>query len=279
MIDLDEYPKVFIVVLNWNGKKDTIECLESLKQITYPSYEILLVDNKSTDGSVECFRKRYPEIETIENENNLGFAGGNNIGIKRAMENGADCLLILNNDTVVDKGILKELIEELYRDDTIGIVGPKIYYYDRPEILHMEKKYAGIESPLETFISGCCFLVKKNVFNEIGLLDDIFFLFFEETDFFLRARKKGYRTLYVPTKGKVLHKFSPSVSKLKNAAAYHVARSGMIFFRKHKSLVFKDYFFSTLLYSIIIRLNLKGLIYFVIGLNDGLSIDINKVKK
>ena len=126
----DKYSKVTIILLNWNGKEDTIECLESLKHITYPNYEILLVDNGSTDGSVECFRERYPGMEIIENGENLGFAEGNNVGIRRAMDEGADYVLLLNNDTVVDPEFLGELVKVGESDPKIGIVGPKICYYN-----------------------------------------------------------------------------------------------------------------------------------------------------
>ena len=102
-------PKVAIVVLNWNGKRDTVECLASLNEIDYSNYEILLVDNGSTDGSQKYFRAQYPEIELIENEMNLGFAEGNNVGIRHAMNGRADYVLLLNNDTFVHPKFLSEL--------------------------------------------------------------------------------------------------------------------------------------------------------------------------
>ena len=118
------------------------------------------------------------------------------------------------------------------------------------------------------------FLVKKQVLDEVGLLDDTFFLFFEETDFFVRTNRKGYKIMYVPKGCKILHKFSPSISKLKNISLYHLSRSGMIFFRKNKSLKFIDYLFSTFFYSIVVSFNFKGFIWFLKGLNDGLFIKL-----
>lgn len=268
-------PKVSIIILNWNGKRDTIECLESLKHMTYPNYDILIVDNGSTDESAKCFGERYPSIEVIENGKNMGFAGGINVGIRKAIERGMDYVLLLNNDVVlIDSGFLDELIKVGESDPKIGILGPSVYYYDRPELLHMEKRYKGIESPIEAFISGCCFLVKKQVLDEVGLLDDTFFLFFEETDFFVRTNRKGYKIMYVPKGCKILHKFSPSISKLKNISLYHLSRSGMIFFRKNKSLKFIDYLFSTFFYSIVVSFNFNGFIWFLKGLNDGLFIKL-----
>lgn len=272
-------PKVSIVILNWNGKRDTIECLKSLKQITYPKYDILVVDNGSTDESVKCFREKYPEIEVLENEKNIGFAGGINVGIRRSIEKEVDYVLLLNNDIIVDSGFLDELIEVGESDPKVGILGPKIYYYDRPDLLHMKKRYEGVETPIEAFISGCCFLVKKEVLDKVGLLDEIFFIFFEETDFFVRVSRNNYKILYVPTKNKVFHKFSPSISKLKDISLYHLARSGIIFFRKNKSLKFKDYFLSTFFYSVVFQVNLRGFTWFLKGLNDGLFINLNNKMK
>ncbi|MGP8012425.1 MAG: glycosyltransferase family 2 protein, partial [Halobacteriota archaeon] len=123
-------PKVAIVVLNWNGKRDTVECLASLNEIDYSNYEILLVDNGSTDGSQKYFRAQYPEIELIENEMNLGFAEGNNVGIRHAMNGRADYVLLLNNDTFVHPKFLSELVRVAEGGSRIGFVGPKIYYQE-----------------------------------------------------------------------------------------------------------------------------------------------------
>ncbi len=120
-------PRVIIVVLNWNGKEDTAECLDSLSQISYPNYAIIVVDNGSTDGSVEFLTERYANIEIIQNNENIGFGAGNNVGMKRALNMGADYILLLNNDTVVDKRFLDCLVQEAERDRSIGFVGPKIY--------------------------------------------------------------------------------------------------------------------------------------------------------
>jgi len=120
-------PRVVIVILNWNGKQDTAECIDSLAAITYPNYTILVVDNGSTDGSVEFLKEKYSHVEIASNNSNIGFGAGNNIGIELALSMGADYVLLLNNDTVVDAHFLGYLVQEAESDRRIGFTGPKIY--------------------------------------------------------------------------------------------------------------------------------------------------------
>ena len=120
-------PRVIIVVLNWNGKEDTAECIDSLGTIMYPNYTILVVDNGSTDGSVEFLKERYPEVQIARNNSNTGFGAGNNVGIELALSMAADYVLLLNNDTVVEAHFLDYLVQEAESDGLIGFTGPKIY--------------------------------------------------------------------------------------------------------------------------------------------------------
>src|SRR3989338_4064797 len=128
-------PKVFIILLNWNCKLHTEECLNSLKSIAYDNYKIVVVDNGSQDGSVDFLKTRFPEVFLISNKRNMGFAEGNNIGVKYAVSQGADYVLLLNNDTVVDKNFLNELVETAENNKESVLVGPKIYnYYKKNQI-------------------------------------------------------------------------------------------------------------------------------------------------
>src|SRR3989339_346256 len=122
-------PLVYILILNWNGKEDTLECLSSLKKIDYPNYKTIVIDNGSTDDSVKIINKKYPKIKIIENKKNLGYAEGNNVGIRYALKNKADYVLILNNDTIVDKKFLTELVKVGESNEKVGIVGPNVYCY------------------------------------------------------------------------------------------------------------------------------------------------------
>lgn len=253
------FPKVSIIILNWNGKKDTIECLESLKNITYPNYEILLVDNGSTDGSVEYFKETYPKIKLIENEENLGFAEGNNIAIQYILNSiDSEYILLLNNDTTVRQNFLEELVNTVEKDKNIGICGPKMLFWDfkgRKDVIW----YAGGKADLSRgkfyhhnigevdsfnekepkevdFISGCCMLIKRDVFEKIGLLDPIYFAYCEDIDFCLRAKKSNFKIIYVPT-SIIWHKVSASTKgQFNSKKAYLKYRNTLFLIRKHGKL-------------------------------------------
>lgn len=249
--------KVFIIVLNWNGKKDTIECLESLKKLQNPNSELLtmVVDNGSTDGSVGKIKNETlrfhsgRELKIIENKKNLGFAGGNNVGIKYALENGADWVVILNNDTVVPENFLDLL------DNAADLAGPVIKFrrdgrwvYDyggylnwwtgRPK--HYELPYhscaeaACHPSPLRTpdYLSGCCLAIKREVFDKIGLFDKHFFLYFEDVDFCLRAQKAGFKVALEP-KVVIFHKLGGTIGRQSGKNIFHNLKSNFIFINKH----------------------------------------------
>ncbi len=244
------FPKVSIIILNWNGKKDTLECLESLKTITYPESEVIIVDNGSIDGSTECFKKLYPEIEIIENQKNLGFAEGNNVGIRKAMEKDVDYVLLLNNDTVVDPEFLGELVIAAEDDPKNGIVGPKIYYYNNRKLIASaggkigffgntyqigEGEYDAGQYDFKkkvTWLTGAAILIRKELIFDIGGLDSNFFIFEEDLDLCLRANKNNYACFYEP-KSKVYHKGEVSTSKM---PGYFSVRNGLIVARRYYNL-------------------------------------------
>ncbi len=245
-----EYPKVFIIIVNWNGKEDTIECLESLKGVDYPNYRLIVVDNGSTDGSQDELRK-IPGIVLIETGRNLGYAGGVNVGIEHALKHGADYVFLLNNDCIVDKGFLKELIRVAQDDEKIGIAGPIIYFYDEPNKLQEFGGYisltrlikGGIKPELGVidkgqfkdiryvdYVAGGACLIKKEVIEKIGMFDPSYFLYWEETDYDMRAKQAGFELAVVPT-SKIWHKVSASTVKSSNLVAYYMTRNKFIFVR------------------------------------------------
>lgn len=221
-------PLVFIVVVTWNGKRDTLECLASLQAVTYPNYRILLIDNASTDGTQEAVQKQFPSVEMIRTDRNLRFAGGNNVGIRHALSQGAAYVLLLNNDTVVDPNFLTELVATAERDPSVGMVGARIYYHEDPQriwfaggeiswwsgwiahtgIRQVDRGHFDSERAVD-YITGCCMLVRREVIERIGLLDERFFMYGEDVDWCLRARRAGYRLVFQP-KAKVWHKLSVS---------------------------------------------------------------------
>lgn len=222
-------PQVFIIILNHNTPEDVLECVSSVQNTDYPNFKIVVVDNGSEAQFLERLKRNLPsKIKLIETGENLGFAGGNNIGIKYALDHGADWVMLLNPDTVVDKHFLRKLINVSKKEPKAGLLGPKIYYYNEPQKIwfgggkfgwirggrHLgwgkfDKK--ALKDKLNfkqvDYITGCALLIKKEVFEKIGLLAEEYFLYYEDTDFSLRSRKAGFKVIYVPG-AKVWHKVS-----------------------------------------------------------------------
>jgi GT2 family glycosyltransferase len=218
-------PKVYIILLNWNGKKDTIPCLESLTKVKYPSFETVIVDNGSTDDSVSAIKQSFPDITLLETKKNLGYAGGNNVGIQYALDRKADFILLLNNDTIVDPEILDAFVKQAELHPKAGIFGswPKRFY--EPELLdHLggkwnlklgkfdligyKEKECRYEGELD-YVTGCAIMIRREVIEKIGLLEPDFFLFWEEADFCMRAKRAGFQ-IHVCPEAKLLHKVSAS---------------------------------------------------------------------
>jgi len=217
---------IFVVILNWNGK-DVIEaCINSLLRIPDPGFEIIVVDNASSDGSDEIIEKKYPHVELIKNDTNLLFARGNNIGITRAIERGADYILLLNNDTEVDPEFLRNMLSAIKSDSKVGIVGPKILYFDDkkrvwygggsfypliwiPKHDNIRKLDGTFEEKRSQtgYVTGCAMLIRREVVEEIGLLDPSYTIYCEDVDFCLRARRAGWSCVYEPS-ARVYHKVS-----------------------------------------------------------------------
>jgi GT2 family glycosyltransferase len=274
-------PKVAINILNWNGWKKTIECLESLYLIDYPTYEIVLVDNGSKDGSVEKIMEyaagkisvdskffqvnpankplnliqptsasRFKkELILIQNKENQGFAEGVNIGLRLIQKHPTDYVLLLNNDVVVDKRFLTELISSAEASPKIGIAGPTIYYYDHPTTVYFAgenltlwkvkgKEYtAKSTNPREVDkIEGSCMLIRKSLLDKIGLLYPKFWAYWEETDLCFRAKKAGFKVVYLP-KSEVWHKVASSVGGENNSLRqYLLNRNRFLFAKRNLSL-------------------------------------------
>lgn len=242
---------VIVIVLNWNGAQDTLRCLDSLGRVAYPRFEVLVVDNGSTDGSVDLLRQAYQDVELLENHENLGYAGGNNVGIERAVARGADYVVLLNNDTVVDPGFLDTLVEGADRHPKAAFFGPKILYLDRPDTVwfgggridwsngssHIDQERR--DEPTDTtprevdYVTGCCLMVRSSAINSIGLMDPRFFLLFEETDWCVRARQSGWQVVYVPA-SRVWHAGSQSFGGYGSPTyRYYYARNELLLYWIH----------------------------------------------
>jgi len=219
--------KVAVILLNWNGKEDTLECLHSISEMTYPHYEVFVCDNGSTDGSIEAIKREFPHVILIDNGENLGFAEGNNRGIRAALDRGADYIFLLNNDTVVDKEVLSAFVSS--KEAKSAIQGAKLYIHKDPlRFDHLGGKWnqktahfdlignnciddhKSFEEPMDLdYVCGAALFAPREIFQKIGALDSRFFLFWEENDFCMRAKRKGF-TIRLCPQAKVWHKVSSS---------------------------------------------------------------------
>lgn len=248
-------PYVFVVLVNWNNARDTIDCIKSLESVSYGDFEVIVVDNGSTDGSTEDISQAFPETTIIRNNKNLGFAGGNNPGIKFALDKGADYVLLLNNDTVVAPDFIARMVELAELSPAIGIVSPKIYYFSEPDRLwfaggvidlwrgntrhlgDLEIDKGQCDSVQDVdFVSGCAMLVKRKVIEDIGMLYEPMFLYYEDSDFCARSRRAGYRIVMAP-EGKIWHKVSSTTGRIKDLQYYYGTRNMFIFEKRNASLV------------------------------------------
>jgi GT2 family glycosyltransferase len=334
--------RVSVVILNWNGWEDTIECLESLYNINYYNYDVIVVDNNSEDDSVEkikdycsgslkissrffeyksdnkpihvleLVKKESEPLKTIpqtfldfpnnkkliliENDKNYGYAEGNNIGIRYSFKFlNPDYIMILNNDTAVNKDFLLKLITFAENDEEIGIIGPKIYYYDNSRMINSAggviKWKSGIgvnlgigkidEGQFNTVnyvdcLLGACILIKSDVIKKIGLLDEKFFLLLEETDFRFRAKKAGYKIVFLP-EAIIYHKEGIS-GQINPLILYYMYRNRLLFFKKHQAplKVYLFTFYITLMTSInliiyTLKRDFKSVKCIIKGHLDGLS--------
>ena len=225
---LSQSPLVYIVILCWNGREDTLECLRSLEKITYQNHHILVVDNASSDGTPAAIRAAFPDIRIITNETNLRFAGGNDVGIEQALNAGPEYILLLNNDTRVKPDFLTNLVKAAESVDGMGMAAPKIYYYDDPRriwyaggkiswwqgwISHIGVRETDVgqhNRQCETeYITGCCMLVKRRLIEKVGVFDISYYMYGEDADWSIRAHRAGYKLLYVPS-AVIWHKLSVS---------------------------------------------------------------------
>ena len=293
-------PNISIIILNWNGWEDTLECLESLFRINYDNYKVIIIDNGSNDDSIDKIRDyckgnikinsafiddnisnkpieliEYTKEEAIhgidkekgswkvpsdkkliliKNANNLGFARGVNVGLKYSISHKTDGVLLLNNDMVVERNFLLEMVKNWYIDTSIGILSPKVYYYsDRKKINFCYSEinlwtgrttiFGGNiidngqfdEVKEVNYAHGGCTLIKGEVIEIVGLFDPDFFLYYEDMDYCIRARHKGFKIIYVPF-ANVWHK-GGSTSRKSGLIHYHSFKGRLQFMGKHTSII------------------------------------------
>ena len=246
--------RLAIVVLNWNGIEDTLALLRSLERCRVPegwSFGTMVVDNGSSDGSAGRIAREFPRAEVLALPENLRFAGGNNRGVKRALESGADAVMLLNNDTEADPGLIERLLLALDQHPEAGAAAPLIYFAApsrriwyaggrlSPALGHSAHRglraldRGQFRSTEPTgYLTGCCLLALREAWERVGLLDESYFIYAEDADWCLRARRAGFTLLFVPT-ARLWHKVSASAGSMSAWKIYQRLRANLTLFARH----------------------------------------------
>lgn len=243
--------KILIVVLTVNNYSDTRECIDSLLSLDFDNYDILVVDNGSTDESINLLRKDYPNLSYICIKKNCGFAGGMNKGLEYAVEEKADYVWLLNNDITVEKNSLSNLVEIASNISKVGMIGSKVYYYSSPNKINFAggkvSKITGRTlhrgtgliddgrfNDLEEvdFLTGASLFINMNMIKEIGFFDESYFLFYEDADLVMRARDAGWKTIFAPN-SIIWHKISQTTESSGFSNTYYGVRNSLYFCKEH----------------------------------------------
>ncbi len=267
-------PLVTIVIVVWNGIEDTLECLKSLSADRYPNKEILVVDNGSTDGTAERIREEGLQVCVVRCPLNLGFTGGNNVGLGEAQRRGAKYAFLLNNDTTLEPDALALLVDAAESRSGAALLSPVMHYYDAPgavwfsgamlslsrgEALHQNLSPEGsrVLFPVESggnpsayssdWVSGCAMLVNMNAVEQVGGFDDRFFLTWEDVDWCVRMRRANWSVLVVPS-ARIYHKCGRSGARLNGVHRYYAVRNSLLLAAKHAG-----FFYATALLCVLGR--------------------------
>lgn len=244
-----EPPEVLIVIVVWNGLEDTLECLESLEHCHFVRKRILIVDNASSDGSSQIIAQRFPGIQIIRSARNLGFTGGNNLGLEEALRQRAKYAFLLNNDTTVAPDVLERMVRWADANPRAGMIAPVIHYYESPAEIWFAGARVNLARGMAThdpirdlstqaapfgtdWVSGCAMLVRLSAVMAVGMFDPRFYLTWEDVDWCLRMRAVGYRVVVVPS-ARILHKGGRSGRHLTKIHFYYAVRNSLLVARKH----------------------------------------------
>lgn len=243
------FPLVSIITVNYNQRGVTLDLLKTLRNVSYPNLEVIVVDNGSPTDDPKVMKEQYPEINLILSEDNLGFAGGNNLGIRASK---GDYLFFVNNDTEVTEGLIEPLVDLLENDHLIGMVSPKIKFHWNPDLIQyagftkmnpytIRNSIIGFHQPdngdynelKETEAAhGAAMMVPRRVIKEVGLMPEVYFLYYEEHDWAEMIKRAGYKIFYQP-KSEILHKESISTGKGSPFKTYYINRGRLLFTRRN----------------------------------------------
>lgn len=272
--------KAGIVVLNYNGWQDTIECVKGLANVKYPKL-IIVVDNCSSDDSYEELRKRLKQnVVLLKSTHNLGYAGGNNIGLRYALDKGCEYLCILNNDTIIEEDFLTPCIKELEEHSDTGFVGPTLIDYstglvqstggeifiDKGKVTQKNRnvKYDMLQARIECdYVGGACIVLRSEYIRQIGFIPECYFLFFEETEWCYRSLKKGYKNICLG-KTCIKHKGSVSIKRTVGLNEYLLNRNRIVFLRRNSN----TWCHAFIIYMMLVA---KNIVRFIAGRRDAIS--------
>jgi GT2 family glycosyltransferase len=256
---------VYVILVNWNGWADTSECVESCARLRGVDFQLIVVDNHSDDDSVSQLASRFPDLRVVQSDADLGFAGGNNLGIELALAEGADFVWVLNNDTTVAPEALEALVRSASENPDAGMFGSKVFYYANPQVIwyaggELAKRKAGYPLHIGAdqlddgrfdsvrsveFITGCSLLVRRQVIEQIGLMREDYFMYWEDVDWCARAQAAGWECLYVPT-SRVWHKVSASMRGSGRLDLRYETRNRLYFYSRNRRRRFAAVLFWTL---------------------------------
>ena len=259
----DPQKSLWVVIPTYNRADDLMDCLASLLNAGIRHNHIIIVDNSSQDATIEKVQHNYPDVKLLPLNENRGATGASNVGFELALQNNAEFILRLDSDTVVDPNFAKPLLDQAIRNPQVGVISPKIYYYDPPDEIwfagsdahpwhfgsingHRHEKDSPANSKIKEvdYVWGAAMLIKSKVLRKIDGFDTDFFVYYEEVDFCKRAKKAGYKLLFVPD-SKIWHKVGSAANN--HWTAYHWNRSKMLLYRKHARN--KIHLFSLVLYA------------------------------
>lgn len=250
-------PLVAVILVAYGGRDDTIACLVSLAKSDYSNCKIILVDNVSPDNTTQLVSVEYPDVEIIKSKTNLGFAGGNNLGIDYAISINAEYIFLLNNDTEIASSAIGNLVGSALKIDKLGAIGPLIYYHEKKSLIWSaggkinfrcsnlyhrgireidKKQFDSLEEV--DYLTGCALMFPSELVSTVGKLDESFWMYYEDADFCQRLKKAGYVIMFEPS-AKVWHKISSSTGgNLSRKKMWFKFRSGMMFFKRYSPSVF-----------------------------------------
>jgi GT2 family glycosyltransferase len=244
-------PRVSIIIVHWDDFENTYACLKSVSELRYTPIDVIIVDNNSLDFSFDDAKKLLPTSKIIKSERNLGYAGGNNLGMKYAAENGADYIWILNNDVIVESESLSLLVNAAQSNTNVGLLGPKVMIKEIPEKIltvggfiqedgqiyhlgmgqHDKNQFSTVQD--RDYLSGCALMASVELLDKIGFLDEDYFLYHEDIDLCYRTKLGGFKILFIPD-AKVWHPDTRKRDENSTIVNYYLSRNSLLFLKKHK---------------------------------------------